>query len=600
MRFFVALKELPFSMLVTLIALAVSALPVNTLDLTPETFGPTVKNGLWFVEHYSPHCHHCRSFKPTWDQLVVESKKEIPTVALATINCALYGDLCSLNGVSGWPTMLMFDQGKVVGQFEGSRELDDLKKFMKQYVKEETKQLSASSTVSTIQTSTTPPTSPPIKQPPPPPVNPTGEVLVLDRDLLRDTLLKGPAFVKFFAPWCGHCKKLAPVWKLLARHMQNRLTIAEVNCDDHSSFCKSQNIEGYPTLFYFDNNGVKSEYTGGRRIPQLMAFAEKAASAGVLTLDKPEELETIAAKEDVVYLLLHTPENSGILKFVGEASAPLLGSPSIYASSSPELRSQYSIPTTSHWSISVLKDHDTALPSATFYGSPEVTQDKLRAWLLTHRLPTTLELTQDTFQSVMNAPQSPLVVIAASHKDKSDKIRDRFRDLGRKWRVRTEGSGIVHGREVVFTWMNMDAWGKWMKSMYGIQPNDNDDHHQDMDLEDVKVIIADHSKLVYYETDRSGLPITMSAADKLFSAVDDVATGKSPYKHSENYIERVARFLSSKLTSIETFVFDKPFQALFILVAAVAVIFWVLHRLIGNDASSTSFKEYKGKNGRLD
>lgn len=178
-------------------------------------------------------------------------------------------------------------------------------------------------------------------------------------------------------------------------------------------------------------------------------------------------------------------------KFVGEASTSLLGSPVIYASSSPELRSQFSIPSTSDWSITVLKDHDTSLPSPTFYGSTAVTQDKLKTWLLTHRLPTTLELTQDTFQRVMKAPHSPLVVIAASQKDRSGKIRDKFRELTKKWRLRTDGSGIAHGREVLFTWMDSDEWGKWMKAMYGIQLN-NDDHYQ-QDLEDVKVIIADHS-----------------------------------------------------------------------------------------------------------
>lgn len=185
-------------------------------------------------------------------------------------------DLCHQNGIEGWPTMLMFDHGKVVGQFKGSRELDRLKKFIKKYVKEEP------------DTPTAPP-SHPIKQPihPPPPapvVNPTGEVLPLDRDLFTTTLLKGPAFIKFFAPWCGHCKKLAPVWKQLARHMKNKITIAEVNCDDHASLCKSQSIEGYPTLIFFDSNGIKSEYNGGRKLDQLKAFTEKASSAYVFVV----------------------------------------------------------------------------------------------------------------------------------------------------------------------------------------------------------------------------------------------------------------------------------------------------------------------------
>ena len=187
-------------------------------------------------------------------------------------------DLCSQNGVEGWPTMLMFDHGKVVGQFSGARELDRLKQFIKKYVKEEP-QTSTEPISSSVKR---PPPSPP--SPPPPVLNPTGEVLSLDRDLFTTTVLKGPAFIKFFAPWCGHCKKLAPVWKQLARHMQNKLTIAEVNCDDNPSLCKSQSIEGYPTLIFFDGDGVKSEYNGGRKLDQLKTFSEKAAAAYVFSV----------------------------------------------------------------------------------------------------------------------------------------------------------------------------------------------------------------------------------------------------------------------------------------------------------------------------
>ena len=174
-------------------------------------------------------------------------------------------DLCNQNGIEGWPTMLMFDDGKVVGQFKGSRDLDRLKGFMKKYVKKEE------------------PQTPLVRPPPPPPpvVNPTGEVLSLTRDLFTATLIKGPAFIKFFAPWCGHCKKLAPIWKQLAQDMKNKLTIAEVNCDDNPALCKSQSIEGYPTLVFFDGNGVKSEYNGGRKLEQLKAFSEKASAGYV-------------------------------------------------------------------------------------------------------------------------------------------------------------------------------------------------------------------------------------------------------------------------------------------------------------------------------
>jgi thioredoxin domain-containing protein 5 len=98
----------------------------------------------------------------------------------------------------------------------------------------------------------------------------------------------------------------------------------------------------------------------------------------------------------------------------------------------------------------------------------------------------------------MNAPQAPLVVIAAGPEVLREKIMERLTDVGKKWRVRTNGSGVVHGREVVFTWMDRGRWADWMKSMYGIKEKKDevkDGEHDDNEknLEDLKVVIADHS-----------------------------------------------------------------------------------------------------------
>ena len=86
------IRDLPLSVLVTSFALASLALPtVRTAELTPDTFKESTAKGLWFVEHFSPHCSHCRNFAPTWDKLVVDMEKETPSVNLAQVNCMLYG-----------------------------------------------------------------------------------------------------------------------------------------------------------------------------------------------------------------------------------------------------------------------------------------------------------------------------------------------------------------------------------------------------------------------------------------------------------------------------------------------------------------------------
>lgn len=170
----------------------------------------------------------------------------------------------------------MFEDGKQIDQFNGARDLPLLKTFMKRHIKAAPEQ-GPEPTPEAPPVKVTPPT-----QAPKPRLNTEGQVLALDSDTFQKTLEKGPAFVKFFAPWCGHCKKLAPTWKQLARHMQDKVTIAEVNCDDHSSLCKEQGIQGYPSLVWFaagDAPSGKSEYNGGRKFDALKAFAEKAAAS---------------------------------------------------------------------------------------------------------------------------------------------------------------------------------------------------------------------------------------------------------------------------------------------------------------------------------
>lgn len=90
----------------------------------------------------------------------------------------------------------------------------------------------------------------------------------------------------------------------------------------------------------------------------------------------------------------------------------------------------------------------------------------------------------------MNAPHSPLVVIAAVNKANSARVAEKLRNIGSKWRVklRAHDTASAGNRDVVFASMDAERWKDWMKSMYSIKASDDGE---------VPVVIADHKVSVY-------------------------------------------------------------------------------------------------------
>lgn len=115
-----------------------------------------------------------------------------------------------------------------------------------------------------------------------------------------DVVLKSgkPTLVEFFAPWCGHCKNLAPVYEDLAQNFEfakDKVQIAKVDADAEKSLGKRFGVQGFPTLKFFDGKSDKpSDYSGGRDLESLSAFITD--KTGV----KPRK--KAAAQSDVVML----------------------------------------------------------------------------------------------------------------------------------------------------------------------------------------------------------------------------------------------------------------------------------------------------------
>ena len=67
-----------------------------------------------------------------------------------------------------------------------------------------------------------------------------------------------PVLVDFFAPWCGHCRTLAPVLDELAGEMGDKLKIVKVNVEQHRSLAQEFGVMSLPTMIVF-KNGMPGE-----------------------------------------------------------------------------------------------------------------------------------------------------------------------------------------------------------------------------------------------------------------------------------------------------------------------------------------------------
>lgn len=87
------------------------------------------------------------------------------------------------------------------------------------------------------------------------------------------------AFVKFFAPWCGHCKAMKPAWdKLGGEHKGSKtVLIGDVDCTTEKNLCSKYGVKGFPTIKYFTGATAADgdKYEGGRDFDALQKFAKE-------------------------------------------------------------------------------------------------------------------------------------------------------------------------------------------------------------------------------------------------------------------------------------------------------------------------------------
>jgi len=208
----------------------------------------------FLLNFFAPWCGHCKNLAPAYEQ-VGDAFAKFPEVVIAKVDADAHKDLGGRFGVRGFPTLKFFPKGKTEPEdYSGGRDANDIIEFVNNKAGTRARINKAPSDVTVLSPSN------------------------------FDSVVKDAnkhVFVEFYAPWCGHCKHLAPIWEKLASVFKNEpnVVIANVDADKHKDIGSKYGVSGFPTLKFFgkDSKAEGKPYNGQRELADLVKYVNSEA-----------------------------------------------------------------------------------------------------------------------------------------------------------------------------------------------------------------------------------------------------------------------------------------------------------------------------------
>jgi len=242
-----------------------------------------------------------------------------------------------------------------------------------------------------------------------------GGVMVLTSDNFESAIAdNNVVLVEFYAPWCGHCKKLEPEYVSAAKTLLedgSPAKLAKVDATENKDLATKFGVKGYPTLKYF-KDGQPLEYTGGRTADTIVAWLNKKTGPPALVLDSAEAADEVQAKNKAVVIGFFKDTESAEAKEYLSAASSL--EEQVFAIVSDEaLFSKLEVKADK--TVLILKKFQGEEPRVVMEG--EITAELVTDFVSANALPLVSDFNQDTAKMIFGTSISGHFIIFGSAKD---------------------------------------------------------------------------------------------------------------------------------------------------------------------------------------